>query len=75
MKELHANSHSQAHTKNKAYLESLPSTAFPLAPTGDPAEIAMPSTPSQKGEIQGQFPTLKGEHEAESVGSTSFDQR
>ncbi|KAJ9602201.1 hypothetical protein H2200_013321 [Cladophialophora chaetospira] len=64
-----------AHTKNKAHLESLPSTTYPLAPTGDPAEIQMPSTPSQKGQIQGQFPILKGEHEAESVGSTAFEQR
>ncbi|ETI24549.1 hypothetical protein G647_03918 [Cladophialophora carrionii CBS 160.54] len=64
-----------AHTKNKAHLESLPSTSYPLAPTGDPDEIPMPTSPSQKGEVQGQFPILKGEHEAESIGKESFEQR
>ncbi|KAK5711801.1 hypothetical protein LTR17_018244 [Elasticomyces elasticus] len=29
----------QAHEKNRKYLESLPSTPYPLAPTGDPAAL------------------------------------
>jgi hypothetical protein len=66
---------SQAHNKNKAHLESLPSTSYPLQPTGAPEEVALPTSPTMKGEIQGQFPILKGEHEAESVGTTSFEQR
>ncbi|KIW68554.1 hypothetical protein PV04_04493 [Phialophora macrospora] len=64
-----------AHKKNKAHLESLPSTSYPLAPTGHPYEVQLPPSPTQKGEIQGQFPILKGEHEAESVTDTSFEQR
>jgi len=31
----------QAHEKNRKYLQSLPSTSFPLEPTNDPA--ALPS--------------------------------
>ncbi|OAL38218.1 hypothetical protein AYO20_02670 [Fonsecaea nubica] len=64
-----------AKEEHKKYLESLPSTPYPLAPTGDPAQVQMPATPSQKGEIQGHYPLLKGEQEAESVGSSSFEQR
>lgn len=64
-----------AAKKNQKHLESISSHAYPLYPTGDPAEIAMPATPTQKGEIQGHYPTLKGEHEAESIGTTSLEQR
>ena len=38
-------------------------------------EIEMPTTPSQKGEIQGQYPHMRGEHLAESMGDTAFEQR
>ncbi|KIW90683.1 uncharacterized protein Z519_08466 [Cladophialophora bantiana CBS 173.52] len=64
-----------AKEEHKKHLESLPSTSYPLAPTGDPAQVQMPATPSQKGEIQGHYPLLKGEHEAESVANESFEQR
>ncbi|KIW53808.1 hypothetical protein PV05_06220 [Exophiala xenobiotica] len=64
-----------AKTEHKKYLESLPQTSYPLAPTGDPMEVEMPATPSQKGEIQGQYPQMRGEHLAESVGDTAFEQR
>ena len=65
----------QAKKEHKKYLESLPSTTYPLAPTGDPMEVQMPATPSQKGEIQGQYPQVRGEHLAESLGETAFEQR
>lgn len=29
----------QAHEKHKAYLKSLPSTSYPLEPTGSPVEV------------------------------------
>jgi NADH dehydrogenase (ubiquinone) Fe-S protein 6 len=29
----------QAHEHNRAHLESLPSTPYPLAPAGDPFEV------------------------------------
>ncbi|KIX09746.1 uncharacterized protein Z518_00827 [Rhinocladiella mackenziei CBS 650.93] len=64
-----------AKKEHKKYLESLPSTSYPLAPTGDPAQVEMPATPSQKGEIQGHYPILKGEHEAESVDHQPLQQR
>jgi NADH dehydrogenase (ubiquinone) Fe-S protein 6 len=57
----------QAKKEHKKHLESLKSTTYPLAPTGDPMQVQMPSTPSQKGEIQGNFPPLKGEQEAQSI--------
>ena len=69
-----ANSH-QAKKEHQKYLESLPSTSYPLAPTSDPAQVQMPDTPSQKGEIQGHYPLLRGEHEAESVDKQPFQQR
>ncbi|KAK6384800.1 hypothetical protein LTS17_002363 [Exophiala oligosperma] len=64
-----------AKKEHKKHLESLPSTTYPLAPTGDPMEVQMPATPSQKGEIQGQYPHVRGEHLAESLGETTFEQR
>ena len=57
----------QAKKEHKQHLESLKSTTYPLAPTNDPVQVQMPQTPSQKGEIQGQYPTLKGELDAETI--------
>ncbi|KAK5462456.1 hypothetical protein LTS15_002168 [Exophiala xenobiotica] len=65
----------QAKTEHKKYLESQPHTAYPLAPTGDPMQIEMPASPTQKGEIQGQYPHMRGEQLAQSVGDTAFEQR
>ncbi|KAK5207320.1 hypothetical protein LTR99_007273 [Exophiala xenobiotica] len=64
-----------AKTEHKKYLESQPHTAYPLAPTGDPMQIEMPASPTQKGEIQGQYPHMRGEQLAQSVGDTAFEQR
>jgi len=64
-----------AKKEHKKYLESLPSTPYPLAPTGDPAAVDMPATPTQKGEIQGHYPLLRGEHEAEAADNQPFQQR
>ncbi|EXJ93385.1 NADH dehydrogenase (ubiquinone) Fe-S protein 6 [Capronia coronata CBS 617.96] len=64
-----------AKKEHKKYLESLPSTPYPLAPTGDPAEVEMPATPTMKGEVQGHYPLLKGEHEAQGVDNQSLHQR
>lgn len=55
----------QAHTHHKKHIESLPSTTYPLKPTGDPAEVQMPQTPSMMGQIDGQYAKLKGEVDAE----------
>lgn len=60
----YANMTLQAHKHHKKHLESLPSTTYPLKPTGDPAQVQMPQTPSQLGEIDGQYPQLKGELDA-----------
>jgi hypothetical protein len=60
----------EAAKKNEAAIKALSSTSYPLAPTGDPAEVTMPQTPSQKGTIQGHFPHLKGEHEAEHMAGS-----
>lgn len=57
----------QAKKAHKAYLESLPSTTYPLAPTNDPAQVQIPASPTMRGEIQGNYPALKGENEAESI--------
>lgn len=65
----------QANKHHKAHLESLPSTTYPLQPTGDPAQVQMPSTPSQHGEIQGHYPALKGEIEAENINGQPYQQR
>ena len=66
----------QANEHNRKYLESLPSTPYPLRPTGDPAEVEMPSSPSQMGEIQGKHPHLMGEIKAQTVGGEpAFSQR
>ncbi|KAK4944351.1 hypothetical protein LTR10_016237 [Elasticomyces elasticus] len=64
-----------AKMEHKKYLESCSSTAYPLEPTGDPAEIVMPQTPSQKGEVQGQYGQMRAEHLAQSVGDTPLAQR
>ncbi|KAK5049883.1 hypothetical protein LTR84_004001 [Exophiala bonariae] len=64
-----------AQKAHKKHLESLPSTTYPLAPTNNPAQVQMPSSPTQKGEIQGHYPQLKGEHDAESVGGQPLQQR
>ncbi|KAK5100993.1 hypothetical protein LTS08_004599 [Lithohypha guttulata] len=58
-----------AQKHHRKYLESLPKEqlAFPLYPTGDPDEVAMPKTKTQMGEIQGEFPALKGELDANSI--------
>ncbi|KPI34979.1 Lactobacillus shifted protein [Cyphellophora attinorum] len=56
-----------AKKAHKEYLQSLPSTTYPLAPTNDPVQVQMPQTPSQKGEIDGHYPALKGEVDAQSV--------
>ncbi|KAJ9661053.1 hypothetical protein H2198_002212 [Neophaeococcomyces mojaviensis] len=66
-----------AHLHHKKLLESIPKEqlSYPLAPTDDPAQVTMPQSPTQKGELQGQFPRLKGEIEAESQGGEAFSQR
>lgn len=59
-------------------LQSLPKEklAYPLEPTNDPAQVVIPSTPSQMGEVQGQYPRLKAELEAEAVPQgEAFSQR
>lgn len=58
-------------------LEAVPKDqlAFPLEPSGDPAEVRMPQTKSQKGEIQGQFAQLQGEVIGEGEGGQPFSQR
>jgi len=61
--------------EHKKFLESQPSTSYPLHPTGDPAEVVMPQTPTQKGEVQGQYGQMRAEHLAQSVGDTAFEQR
>jgi hypothetical protein len=57
----------QAKKSHRKHLESLPSTTYPLEPTNDPAQVRMPETPTQRGEIQGNYPALKGEVDAETV--------
>ena len=46
-----ANSDLKAHTHHREYLESLPSTTYPLAPVNDPAEVSenqrLPGTSDQ----------------------------
>ncbi|KIV93023.1 hypothetical protein PV10_04268 [Exophiala mesophila] len=64
-----------ASKSHKKHLESLPSTTYPLAPTNDPAQVRLPTSPSMKGEIQGDFPQLAGEQEGESVNSQPLQQR
>ncbi|EHY55020.1 Lactobacillus shifted protein [Exophiala dermatitidis] len=64
-----------AKKEHKEHLESLPSTSYPLAPTGDPFEVELPKTPTMKGEVQGHYPLLKGEHEAEAVDNKPLQQR
>jgi len=49
--------------------------AYPLEPTGDPAEVRLPSSPTQRGDYQGDFPQLKGEAEAQSQGGQPFANR
>lgn len=56
-------------------LESQKKTNYPLRPTGDPAEIEVPQTASQKGEIQGHYPRLKAEIEAEGIDGQLYAQR
>lgn len=65
----------QANTHHRKYLESLPSTSYPLKSTGDPAEVRIPQTPTILGEIQGHAPKLMGEHIAESEDGQPFQQR
>jgi len=64
-----------ANTHHRKYLESLPSTSYPLKSTGDPAEVRIPQTPTILGEIQGHAPKLMGEHIAESEDGQPFQQR
>ena len=65
----------QANTHHRKYLESLPSTTYPLRSTGDPAEVRIPQTPTILGEIQGHAPKLMGEHIAESEDGQPYQQR
>lgn len=65
----------QASKAHKKHLESLPSTTYPLAPTNDPAQVRLPTSPSMKGEIQGDFPQLAGEQEAGSINGQPLQQR
>lgn len=39
VRRVHADSCEQAHEHHRKHLESLPSTSYPLAPAGNPAEI------------------------------------
>ncbi|EXJ91901.1 NADH dehydrogenase (ubiquinone) Fe-S protein 6 [Capronia epimyces CBS 606.96] len=64
-----------AKKEHKKHLESLPSTSYPLAPKGDAAEVNLPTTPTMKGEVQGHYAHLKGEHEAEAVDNQPLQQR
>ncbi|KAF7845963.1 hypothetical protein BT93_L5781 [Corymbia citriodora subsp. variegata] len=66
-----------ANKHHRKYLESQPpeSLPYPLYSSGDPAEVQMPQTITQHGEIQGRLPQLKGELRAESVDGQPFTQR
>ena len=65
----------QANEHHRKHLESLPSTPYPLKPTGDPAEVVLRSTPSLHGHIDGTSPHLVGEMESQSVDGKPFHQR
>lgn len=58
-------------------LEAIPKDqlSFPLEPSNDPAQVRMPQTKTQKGEIQGQYPQLEGEIRGEGEGGQPFAQR
>jgi len=67
-----------ANTHHRKLLQSTPKDqlSYPLEPTGDPAEIRVATTPGQAGDVQGQYPRLKGEIESEAIPTgEAFAQR